>query len=173
MRQFTVCRSSCDSTPRGRGPGPTRCWVGPSAGRHLGSHAVIAFVSTAVGMVLAGSVMGWVADATGDTIGFFDILGQAVATIPAVWVLVGLAIAVVGAHPSKRLIGWMGVVATFALTILGPLFDLDEWVLDISAVARPQCRCRRPGLAGPGGAGGVALVFTTVGFVGYRRRDIA
>lgn len=145
-----------------------------SRARHLGSHAVIAFVSTAVGMVLAGSVMGWVADATGDTIGFSDILGQAVATIPAVWVLVGLAIAVVGAHPSKRLIGWMGVVATFALTILGPLFDLDEWVLDISPLWHvPNVGAADPAWLGLVGLAVVALAFTTVGFVGYRRRDIA
>lgn len=45
-----------------------------SRAKHLASHAVIAFVSTAVGMVLAGSVMGLVADLTGDTIGFGSTL---------------------------------------------------------------------------------------------------
>lgn len=141
---------------------------------HLASHAVIAFVSTAFGMVLAGTVMGWVADATGDTIGFGDVLGQAVATIPAVWVLVGLALAVVGAKPSKRLIGWMGVVATFALTILGPLFNLDEWVLDISPLWHvPNVGATDPAWLGLVGLAVVAVFFTTVGFVGYRRRDIA
>lgn len=145
-----------------------------SRAKHLASHAVIAFVSTAIGMVVAGSVIGWVADATGDTIGFGDVLGQTMATIPAVWVLVGLAIAVVGAKPSKRLIGWMGVVATFALTILGPLFDLDEWVLDISPLWHvPNVQAADPAWFGLLGLALVAALFTTVGFVGYRRRDIA
>jgi Putative exporter of polyketide antibiotics len=106
---------------------------------HLASHAVIAFVSTAVGMVVAGSVMGWVADSTGDTIGFADVLGQALATIPAVWVLVGLALAVVGAKPSRRLAGWMAVVATFALT--HPRSDVQPRRVGsrhLAAVARPQ-----------------------------------
>ena len=145
-----------------------------SRAKHLASHAVIAFVSTAVGMVLAGSVMGWVADATGDTIGFGDVVGQAVATVPAVWVLVGLAIAVVGAKPSKRLVGWMGVVATFALTILGPLFDLDEWVLDISPLWHvPNIQAADPAWSGLAWLAAVATLFTVVGFGGYRRRDIA
>lgn len=145
-----------------------------SRAKHLASHVVIAFASTAVGVLLAASVMGWVADATGDTIGFGDVMGQAVATIPAVWVLVGLAIAVVGANPSKRLIAWMGVVATFALTILGPLFNLDEWVLDISPLWHvPNIQAADPGWFGLVGLALVAALFTTVGFVGYRRRDIA
>ncbi len=145
-----------------------------SRAKHLASHAVIAFVSTAFGMMLAASVMGFVADATGETIGFGDVVGQAVATIPAVWVLVGLAIAVVGAKPSKRLIGWMAVVATFALTILGPLFDLDEWVLDISPLWHvPNVGAADPAWFGLVGLAVVAALFTVVGFVGYRRRDIA
>lgn len=145
-----------------------------SRATHLASHAVIAVVSTAVGMVLAGAVIGLVADATGDTIAFADVLGQAVATIPAVWVLVGLAIAAVGAKPSKRLIGWMGVVATFALTILGPLFDLDEWVLDISPLWHvPNVQAADPAWLGLLGLAVVATLFTTAGFVGYRRRDIS
>lgn len=141
---------------------------------HLASHAVIAFGSTALGMLVAGSVMGWVADATGDTIGFADVVGQAVATIPAVWVLVGLALAVVGAEPSRRLAGWMGVVATFALTLLGPMMNLDEWVLDISPLWHvPNIQAADPQWGGLVGLGLVAVAFTAVGFLGYRRRDIA
>ncbi len=140
---------------------------------HLASHAVIAFGSTALGMIVAGSVMGWVADATGEAIGFADVLGQAVATIPAVWVLVGLALAVVGAHPSKRLAGWMGVVATFALTILGPMLNLYDWVLGISPLWHvPNIQAADPAWGGLMGLALVAAAFTTLGFVGYRRRDI-
>lgn len=139
---------------------------------HLGSHAVIAFLSPAVGMLLASAVMGWVAVSTGDTTTFADVVLQAVATIPAVWVLVGLAVAVVGAHPVKRLVGWMGVVATFALTILGPMFNLDDWVLGISPLWHvPNIQALE--WAGLGWLALAAGLFTAVGFVGYRRRDIA
>ena len=145
-----------------------------SRAAHLASHALIAFVSTAAGMVLAGSVMGWVADSTGDTISFADVVGQAVATVPAVWVLVALAIAVVGAKPSKRLVGWMGVVATFALTILGPMFNLDEWVLDVSPLWHvPNVQAADPAWWGLVWLALAASLRTAGGFVGYRRRDIA
>jgi len=141
---------------------------------HMASHALIAFVSTAVGTILAGTVMGWIADSTGDTVTFADVLLQAAATIPAIWVLVALALAVVGAKPSKRLIGWMGVVATFALTILGPMFNLDEWVLDVSPLWHvPNVQAADPAWSALGWLGLVAAALALVGFVGYRRRDIA
>ncbi|MCA1781683.1 MAG: multidrug ABC transporter permease [Intrasporangiaceae bacterium] len=145
-----------------------------SRAAHLASHAVIAFLSTALGMLLAGSVMGWVADSTGDTISFADVVGQSIATVPAVWVLVALAIAVVGATPSKRLAGWMGVVVTFALTLLGPMFNLDEWVLGISPLWHvPNIQAANPAWSGLAWLALVAALLTAVGFAGYRRRDIA
>jgi ABC-2 type transport system permease protein len=48
------------------------------------------------------------------------------ATVPDVNVLVALGLAVVGAEPGKRLVAWLAVVLTFALTILGPIFRLWE-----------------------------------------------
>jgi len=139
---------------------------------YLASNALVAFGSTAVGMVVAGTALGLVASADG-SVAFGDVVRQTVVTIPGVWVLVALALAAVGAEPSKRLIGWAGVVATFALTILGPTFNLWTWVLDLSPLRHvPDVTAAAPDWAGLAWLGGFTVLFTTVAFVGFRRRDI-
>src|SRR5690606_24038464 len=116
---------------------------------YLASNAVIAFLGPAAGMLLAGAALGVVAHLKEPSIATQDILGQAAATIPAVWVLVALALAAVGAEPSRRLVGWAGVVATFGLTVLGPTFKLPDWALDISPLRHvPQVTSANPEWSG-------------------------
>lgn len=139
----------------------------------LGSHVLIALLAPGIGMVLAGVGMGLVAHSKDDSIAVVDVIRQAAVTVPGVWVLVGLAVAAVGAAPSRRLIGWLGVVATFGLTILGPTFKLWDWALDISPLRHvPNVTATNPDWAGLGWLALVLAVFLSVGFLGYRRRDI-
>lgn len=139
--------------------------------RYFGATVVTALGATALAMLVAGTALGWVAaDAQ---VRLRDVLGQALATVPAVWVLVGIALLAVGTHPGRRIIGWLAVVAAFALTILGPTFRFWDWVLDISpfrhvpAVAAPS----------PEWGGLLALLLlvtalTGLAFTGFRRRDL-
>jgi ABC-2 type transport system permease protein len=90
-----------------------------------------------------------------------------------VWVLVGLALATVGANPRARLAGWLGVVAVFALTLLGPLFRLWDWILGISPLWHvPNVTVPSPDWSGLGWVGLVAVLLTAVAFAGFRRRDV-
>lgn len=142
--------------------------------RYLASNAVVALVGPALAMLIAGAEIGLVAASREPAIVASDVFRQAVVTIPAVWVLVGLALAAVGAHPSRRLVGWVAVVVTFALTILGPIFKLDDWVLGISPMWHvPDVTASSVDWTGLGWLILIVAVFTAVGFRGYRRRDIA
>ncbi|HSN43456.1 MAG TPA: hypothetical protein VLR88_05305, partial [Propionibacteriaceae bacterium] len=91
-----------------------------------------------------------------------------------VWVLVALATAAVGAKPSRRLVGWLGVLATYGLTLLGPTFKLPDYILDISPLRHvPTVTATNPDWAGLGWLTLALTVFLIVGFGGYRHRDIA
>jgi ABC-2 type transport system permease protein len=139
----------------------------------LASNAVIAFLAPGVAMLVGGSVVGLVAASVKDSISAVDVAFQAVATVPAVWTLVALALAAVGAHPAKRLVGWLGVVATFGLTILGPTFDLPDWALDISPLRHvPPVVLPDPDWSGLGWVTLVTLLLVAVAFAGFRRRDV-
>lgn len=141
--------------------------------RYLASNAVLAFAAPAIALIVAGTVLGLVV-ATGDYgVAAGDVIGQATATIPAVWLLVALALAAIGANPQARLIGWLGIVATFALTILGPLFRLWDWILDISPLRHvPAITAAHPTWTGLAAVTAIAAALTIVAFTGFRRRDV-
>ncbi|WP_295648451.1 ABC transporter permease [uncultured Dietzia sp.] len=143
-----------------------RRWV------YLASNVVVALLGTAIGMTLAGLALGLVAERSTD-LSVATVLGQAVATTPGVWVLVALAVAAVGAAPRIRLVGWLGLVATFALTLLGPTFRLPDWALDVSPLRHvPTVDAAAPHWSGLGWLLLVAAALLVVGFAGYRHRDI-
>ncbi|MEV6349211.1 multidrug ABC transporter permease [Actinoplanes sp. NPDC051851] len=138
-----------------------------SRAKYLASNAIFAFVAPALGLLTAGTVIGLIAAAPG------DVIRQALATIPAVWTIIALALAAVGARPEIRLIGWLGVVLTFALTLLGPLFKLWDWILGISPLWHvPTVTAAGVDWSGLAWVGAVTVLFTVVGFAGFRRRDV-
>lgn len=140
---------------------------------YLASNAVVAFAAPAVALLVAGTALGLVAAAENDTISAGDVIVQAAVTIPAVWTLIALAFAAVGAAPSRRLVGWLGVVATFGLTLLGPTFNLPGWALAISPLRHaPNVTLTAPGWSGLGWLATVTALFLTIAFTGFRRRDI-
>jgi ABC-2 type transport system permease protein len=140
---------------------------------YFASNAAIALLAPGAAMLVGGSVVGLVAASVKDSISAVDVLFQSAATVPAVWTLVALALAAVGAHPAKRVVGWLGVVATFGLTILGPTFDLPDWALDISPLRHvPPVVLPDPDWSGLGWVSLVTLTLVTVAFAGFRRRDV-
>ena len=144
-----------------------------SRATYLASNAIVAFAAPMAALLVSGTVIGLIAASAEPGISTGDVVLQAVATIPAVWALVALALAAVGAHPRVRLVGWLAVVATFALTLLGPLFKLWDWILGISPVWHvPNVTVAGPIWSGLIWVSLVALVLTAVAFTGFRRRDV-
>jgi ABC-2 type transport system permease protein len=141
--------------------------------KYLASNAIIAFVAPAAALLIAGTVIGSIAHTKEPDISAGDVLAQAIATIPAVWAIIAVSLAAVGARPQVRLVGWLAVVATFALTLLGPLFKLWDWILGISPLWHvPNITATSPDYSGLGWVTAVAVLLTVVGFVGFRRRDV-
>src|SRR5690606_11809340 len=119
-----------------------------------------------------GTSMGLVASARDESVAFSDVLGQALATVPAVWALVAVAVATVGAVPRIRLLAWLAVVVTFGITLLGPTFKLSDAQLSASVFQHV------PDVTGAADWTGLlvvsagALVLVVVGLVGCRRRVV-
>lgn len=88
--------------------------------------------------------------------------------------LAGLTVAMFGLLPrAATAVAWGMFAACAFLSFLGPLLQLDDWVLDLSPYAHI------PDL--PGGdvtAGplvtllGIAAALTVLGLAGFRRRDV-
>lgn len=142
--------------------------------RYYASNVAVAFAASATYVLLAGTIIALLASTAGLGIAFADALLQAVATVPAVWTVVALSVAVVGARPLVSLAAWVGVIASFGLTLLGPSFRLPDWALAISPFWHvPIVAAAEPDRWGLVAISAVTMVFLVVGFVGFRRRDLA
>ncbi|MEL4505512.1 hypothetical protein AAEX63_10745 [Luteococcus sp. H138] len=141
--------------------------------RYFATNVLLALGAVACCLALEGTVMGWVVSRSDAGFSFGDVLRQALCTIPAVWVLTCIGTAAVGAKPSKRLVGWLVIVATFGITLLGPSFKLPEWMLSISPLHHvPLVIAADPDWGNLAWLALVACGFLLVGFLGFGRRDV-
>ncbi len=144
-----------------------------SRSKFLSSHAIIALGAPALGVVIASLALGVTARAAGGGVNSGDLVVQALAEIPALWILIALALAAVGGFPRWRVIAWLGVVATYALTILGPTFNLWDWILAISPLWHvPDVTSKAAELNQLVWLGLVVVGLLGIAFLGYRRRDV-
>ena len=95
-------------------------------------------------------------------------------TVPAGWTVTAVAVFITGACPRMSLAVWIGVLLSFALTLLGPTFRLPEWALGIS----PFWHVPTVASEVPNGGGLLWILLATAvlvfgGFLGFRRRDLA
>src|SRR5690606_25550656 len=98
-------------------------WFGYQAGAAFGIPVIVFGLGSAL-VAVAGNLSG------GD-VNTGELLRQAAAGLPAIALLIAVAVAVIGARPVVRPVAWLGIVASFALTILGPSLNLWDWVLAI------------------------------------------
>ncbi|HZM78255.1 MAG TPA: hypothetical protein VFC19_21235 [Candidatus Limnocylindrales bacterium] len=140
------------------------------------SHLFFAVVGPAIVMIAAGIGAGLMRGADlGDMgKGLSGAIGGSLVQLPAIWVLVGLTVAVFGLLPRlSQAIGWAGLAICLLLGQVGALLQLDQKVLDISPFTHIPVV--------PGGdfkalplvtLTGIAAVLMAIGFAGFRRRDI-
>jgi ABC-2 type transport system permease protein len=142
--------------------------------RYYASNVALAVLASAVYVLVAGLIIAALASGADIGVQFGDTVLQALATVPATWTIAAVAVAVVGARPIVSIAAWVGVLAAFVLTLLGPTFKLWDWVLAISPFWHiPNVTDAD---ADPWGLLWISLVtvfLLAVGFAGFRRRDLA
>jgi ABC-2 type transport system permease protein len=148
--------------------------AGAGRSRYYASNVGWALLAPTAFVLLAGTLIAALAAAADIGVAFGEVVGQAAATVPAVWTVVAVSVAVVGARPAVSLAAWLGVLASFVLTLLGPTFGLDDWILAISPFWHvPDVAVADPDWSGLGWIMLVAALLVAVGFAGFRRRDLA
>lgn len=142
--------------------------------RYYGSNALIALLAPAVYVLIAGVVIATLASRADIGVTFGDVMLQSVATIPAVWTVVAVSVAVIGARPAVSLAAWLGVFASFVLTLLGPTFKFWDWILAISPFWHvPNVADDNVRWWGLVWISLITAFFLAAGFAGFRRRDLA
>ncbi len=146
-----------------------------SRGAWLGSHVGIAVVGSALAMAAAGATTGLARVAqTGDAAAFGRMMGAAVAYVPAIWVVAGLAVALVGLLPRwATALAWTAVGLLLLVTMFAESFDWPGWVSDLSPISWVPTQPIEPWRWTPALALlAVAGALLAAGFAGFRRRDL-
>ena len=136
---------------------------------------MIALGGTGLLMLACGLALGLVRMVqTDDPSTFGSNLLAAVVRLPAVWVLIGVTMALYGVARRAAPIAWVVLVATFLASEIGPLLDLPSWLRDISPFTHVPTLPGGEVTAGPLlGLLAVATALIAAGLWALRRRDMA
>jgi ABC-2 type transport system permease protein len=138
------------------------------------SHLLFSLLGTALILALTGVGLGLTYGASIQDMGQVGrLLGAAVVSVPAAWVLAGLGMLLFGLAPRSSALTWAALIACVALLMLGAFLGLPQWALDLSPFQHT------PKLPAAAFTPAPVLVLvavtaglTAVGLAGFRRRDI-
>jgi ABC-2 type transport system permease protein len=101
------------------------------------------------------------------------LVGSSVAIAPAVWVLIGLAVALFGLVPRAVAAVWGALAACYLAAFLGPLLGLPDWVMDLSPFTHvPLLPAASFDVVPLLVLTAIAAAFVVLGLVGFRRRNV-
>ncbi|WP_329128294.1 ABC transporter permease [Streptomyces caniferus] len=143
--------------------------------RWAGSHLALAYGGTAVILTAGGLALGVAYGLSADDLGgaLGPVLLAALAQVPAVWTLTGLAVLVLGLAPRATGAVWALVGGCLALGWIGPALDLPGWAMDLSPYSHLP---KLPGADATAAPFAWLLILSAAlaaaGLAGLRRRDI-
>lgn len=143
--------------------------------RWLGGHLAVGLGGSAVVLAAGGLGTGVsYAAAVGDAGEVPRLVGAALAFVPAVWVLVGVAVALYGWVPRAAALVWAVLAVAVVVGTLGEGLGLPRAVRALSPFDH-LAGVPAVGVAGPATAvlGALAVLLVAAGMVGFERRDIA
>ncbi len=140
----------------------------------LASHLGVAAVTVALLLAVGGLATGASAAAvTGDGGLVWDVTLAHLNQIPAVWVVLGLAGALLGVVPRAVSATWALVVYALLAGTFGPLLNLPELAQDLSPFAHPaELPLEELAVTPLVVLTAIAVVAAVIGLVAFRRRDL-
>ncbi len=142
--------------------------------RFAASHLTIAFGGTVVVLALTGLALGVsVTTVTGDSAALSDSLVGCLAFVPAVWVLIAIAVALIGLVPRASAGAWAVLGICFVIGMFGQLLGLGTVIEDLSPFQHvPEFPAADLDLVPLVALTAIAAGLTAVGLLGLQRRDI-
>jgi ABC-2 type transport system permease protein len=142
--------------------------------RWAAGYVAVAAAGTVV--ILAASGLGaGIADAAngGGLVRVPELVGSSVALAPAVWVLIGIAVALFGLLPRAAVAAWGFLAACYLAAFLGPLLGLPDWVTDLSPFTHvPLLPAASLDVVPLLALTAIAAALVAIGLAGFRRRDV-
>ncbi|UMZ74379.1 ABC transporter permease [Natranaerofaba carboxydovora] len=122
---------------------------------------------TVVGLWSAGSAV------MEDPISFSTTFGAAMVYLPSMWMMIGIAVLLIGILPQGTSFIWLYLGYSFLVVYLGGLLDFPEWLANLSPYGIvPQLPIEEMNYLSLLIVTAISIVLTIVGFMGYNKRDI-
>jgi ABC-2 type transport system permease protein len=142
--------------------------------RFAASHLLVAFGGTALILLANGLAFGLTERiVTGASGAVGDAVIGSLVFVPAVWLVIAVAVALIGLAPRATAWAWAVLGVCFVIGMFGQLLDLPMWVQDVSPFQHPPRYPAAPltwlplvVLTALTGA------LTAAGLAGFRRRDL-
>ena len=139
------------------------------------SHLTFGLLGPAVALVASGLAEGLVYGLVSGDVGreLPRVLAGALVQLPAVLVLSGIAMALFGLAPRLTPASWAALAVFALLVLLGPLMQLNRWILDLSPFTHiPKVPGADVSPTPLSWLLAIAAVLVAVGLAGFRRRDL-
>jgi ABC-2 type transport system permease protein len=145
-----------------------------SRSRWVSSHLAVAVGGSVVTLAAGGLGLGLAYGLTvGDLGEVPPKLAQALVYLPAVGVLIGLAVALFGWVPRAAPVTWVLLVACFVIGFFGELLDLPAWLMGISPFEHtPLVPAEELSVVPLLGLTTIAVALAATGLWGFRSRDL-
>jgi ABC-2 type transport system permease protein len=142
--------------------------------KYLRGYVSIAFVSSVLFQLATPvGLYSMISSANLDeTIPFSDLLAANLVYLPALWVMIGAAVLLIGLLPKMMALIWGYYGLSFFTAFIGRMMNLPEWLNRITPFTYiPQIPVDEINYLTLGGLTVVAAGLTAVGFIGYHKRD--
>ena len=142
--------------------------------RLMGSYLLLSLFVSVVMLALAALGLGGVGNAMmEDDLSLGMFFSAALAYLPAVWVMIGIAALLIGW--AKGLAGfiWLYLIFSFAVVYLGELLQFPEWVDKLSPYSHvPRIPIEDADYGSAAVLTGIAVILMITALIGYSNRDI-
>ncbi|MGJ9460558.1 ABC transporter permease [Oceanobacillus sp. CF4.6] len=143
--------------------------------RLMGSYYILSVATSFIMQFLA--VFGlWLAGSAvmEEQITFGTMFSAGMVYLPAIWVMIGVAVLLVGFAPKFTGLLWLYLIYSFIVVYLGDLLQFPAWLSNLSAFGHvPQIPVEDMDFLSVTILMIIAISVSVAGFVGYNRRDIA
>lgn len=148
--------------------------TGLSRDRWVGSHVAVALAGGTALLLVAGLGFGVSGAASvGDGGLVLQLVGAALAYAPALWVTVGVAVALFGWFPRAGAAAWIVPVYAFLVGYLGSILQFPDWMNNVSPFGHvPQLPAAEMSWTPMLLLTALAAGLIQLGLVGFRRRDL-
>lgn len=104
---------------------------------------------------------------------FGMVYGMAIAYYPAILIMISVAVFLIGYLPRLTSLVWLYVLFSFIVLYFGGLFQLDDWITNLSPFGHiPQVPVEDMTWVPIIILVVIAAIVTVLGFIGYNKRDI-